>query len=84
MSSNNAKMPASTKSTTAAVVNASETNAATTAAAIKRASSISNGTPKLSSLTPARDLTLGGKGGAGATNKKVFLPNLNAVRNKNT
>ncbi|ALC45003.1 CG5147 [Drosophila busckii] len=34
-------------------------------------------------LTPARDLTLGGRGGA-AANKKVFAPNLNAVRNKNT
>ncbi|XP_022208300.1 DNA-directed RNA polymerase III subunit RPC4 [Drosophila obscura] len=31
-------------------------------------------------LTPARDLTLGGRG---AGNKKVFAPNLNAVRNKN-
>ncbi|KAH8373452.1 hypothetical protein KR009_007300 [Drosophila setifemur] len=34
-------------------------------------------------LTPARDLTLGGRG-AGGTNKKVFAPNLNAVRNKNS
>ncbi|XP_017111992.1 DNA-directed RNA polymerase III subunit RPC4 [Drosophila elegans] len=33
-------------------------------------------------LTPARDLTLGGRG-AGAASKKVFAPNLNAVRNKN-
>lgn len=33
-------------------------------------------------LTPARDLTLGGRG-AGTANKKVFAPNLNAVRNKN-
>ncbi|XP_034480741.1 DNA-directed RNA polymerase III subunit RPC4 [Drosophila innubila] len=31
-------------------------------------------------LTPARDLTLGGRGAS----KKVFAPNLNAVRNKNT
>ncbi|BFF97586.1 DNA-directed RNA polymerase III subunit RPC4 [Drosophila madeirensis] len=31
-------------------------------------------------LTPARDLTLGGRG---AGSKKVFAPNLNAVRNKN-
>ncbi|KAH8411156.1 hypothetical protein KR222_008817 [Zaprionus bogoriensis] len=42
--------------------------------------SITNG---MSRLTPARDLTLGGRG-AGAPNKKVFAPNLNAVRNKNT
>ncbi|XP_037721524.1 DNA-directed RNA polymerase III subunit RPC4 [Drosophila subpulchrella] len=34
-------------------------------------------------LTPARDLTLGGRG-AGAASKKVFAPNLNAVRNKNS
>ncbi|XP_017089525.2 DNA-directed RNA polymerase III subunit RPC4 [Drosophila bipectinata] len=33
-------------------------------------------------LAPARDLTLGGRG-AGPNNKKVFAPNLNAVRNKN-
>ncbi|XP_017072218.1 DNA-directed RNA polymerase III subunit RPC4 [Drosophila eugracilis] len=33
-------------------------------------------------LTPARDLTLGGRG-AGVASKKVFAPNLNAVRNKN-
>ncbi|EDV51889.1 DNA-directed RNA polymerase III subunit RPC4 [Drosophila erecta] len=33
-------------------------------------------------LTPARDLTLGGRG-AGTASKKVFAPNLNAVRNKN-
>ncbi|XP_016983171.1 DNA-directed RNA polymerase III subunit RPC4 [Drosophila rhopaloa] len=36
----------------------------------------------MSRLTPARDLTLGGRG-AGAASKKVFAPNLNAVRNKN-
>ncbi|KAH8315727.1 hypothetical protein KR059_012808 [Drosophila kikkawai] len=35
-------------------------------------------------LTPARDLTLGGRGAAAGGNKKVFAPNLNAVRNKNT
>ncbi|XP_017491869.1 PREDICTED: DNA-directed RNA polymerase III subunit RPC4 isoform X1 [Rhagoletis zephyria] len=43
---------------------------------------------KLSSLKPARDLTLGGRGGGGAAAnnaaKKVFTPNLNVVRNKNT
>ncbi|XP_017058980.1 DNA-directed RNA polymerase III subunit RPC4 [Drosophila ficusphila] len=33
-------------------------------------------------LTPARDLTLGGRGAA-LGSKKVFAPNLNAVRNKN-
>ncbi|XP_037934365.1 uncharacterized protein LOC119668796 isoform X1 [Teleopsis dalmanni] len=42
-----------------------------------------NAIPKLSSLKPARDLTLGGRGTAGVT-KKVFTPNLNVVRNKNT
>lgn len=90
MSSNNAKMPASTntvKPTSApTAVNAANTTTATT---IKRelssTSLMSNGTTKLSSLTPARDLTLGGRGGATAgANKKVFLPNLNVVRNKNT
>ncbi|XP_037815974.1 uncharacterized protein LOC119606510 isoform X1 [Lucilia sericata] len=88
MSSNNANnMPASTvKPTSTAAVNAAETNATTK---IKRESSsttlMSNGTAKLSSLTPARDLTLGGRGGGAAgANKKVFLPNLNVVRNKNT
>lgn len=44
-------------------------------------------TLKLSSFSPARDLTLGGRGGGagslGAANKKVFTPNLNVVRNKN-
>ncbi|XP_065359744.1 uncharacterized protein RpIIIC53 isoform X2 [Calliphora vicina] len=94
MSSNNANMPASTNTvkptSTAAVNNAAETNATTTVSTIKRESSstttiMSNGTAKLSSLTPARDLTLGGRGGgAAAANKKVFLPNLNVVRNKNT
>ncbi|XP_075159584.1 RNA polymerase III subunit C53 isoform X1 [Haematobia irritans] len=44
--------------------------------------SMTNGTTKLSSLTPARDLTLGGRGGLTGA-KKVFVPNLNAVRNKN-
>lgn len=41
---------------------------------------------KLTSLKPARDLTLGGRGGNAAANaaKKVFTPNLNVVRNKNT
>ncbi|XP_067613565.1 DNA-directed RNA polymerase III subunit RPC4 isoform X2 [Eurosta solidaginis] len=42
---------------------------------------------KLSSLKPVRDLTLGGRGGAAGANaasKKVFMPNLNVVRNKNT
>ncbi|KAI9588121.1 DNA-directed RNA polymerase III subunit RPC4 isoform X1 [Glossina fuscipes] len=37
---------------------------------------------KLSSLTPARDLTLGGRGSTTGA-RKVFLPNLNVVRNKN-
>ncbi|XP_073838687.1 RNA polymerase III subunit C53 isoform X2 [Musca autumnalis] len=46
-------------------------------------SPVVNGTTKLSSLTPARDLTLGGRGSSTAA-KKVFLPNLNVVRNKNT
>uniref|UniRef100_A0A1I8PBW7 DNA-directed RNA polymerase III subunit RPC4 n=1 Tax=Stomoxys calcitrans TaxID=35570 RepID=A0A1I8PBW7_STOCA len=45
--------------------------------------SMTNGTTKLSSLTPARDLTLGGRGGISSAAKKVFVPNLNAVRNKN-
>ncbi|XP_030372791.1 DNA-directed RNA polymerase III subunit RPC4 [Scaptodrosophila lebanonensis] len=35
-------------------------------------------------LTPARDLTLGGRGAGAGGNKKVFAPNLNVVRNKNT
>uniref|UniRef100_A0A0K8UI44 DNA-directed RNA polymerase III subunit RPC4 n=1 Tax=Bactrocera latifrons TaxID=174628 RepID=A0A0K8UI44_BACLA len=41
---------------------------------------------KLTSLKPARDLTLGGRGGNAGANaaKKVFTPNLNVVRNKNT
>lgn len=41
---------------------------------------------KLTSLKPARDLTLGGRGGNAGVNaaKKVFTPNLNVVRNKNT
>lgn len=41
---------------------------------------------KLTSLKPARDLTLGGRGGNAGPNaaKKVFTPNLNVVRNKNT
>lgn len=89
MSSNNANMPVSSstvKPTSTAAVNAAETKTATT---IKRELSstalMSNGTTKLSSLTPARDLTLGGRGGGASTvNKKVFLPNLNVVRNKNT
>ncbi|KAM7358240.1 RNA polymerase III subunit C53 isoform 2-T2 [Cochliomyia hominivorax] len=91
MSSDNAKMPASTntvKPTSTAAVNATESKT-TTVTTIKRELSastlMSNGTAKLSSLTPARDLTLGGRGGVTAGgNKKVFLPNLNVVRNKNT
>lgn len=44
----------------------------------------------LSSFSLPRDLSLGGSlrggrgGGGGAVGKKVFVPNLNAVRNKNT
>ncbi|KAL5293062.1 POLR3D family protein [Megaselia abdita] len=43
----------------------------------------------LSSFGLPRDLSLGGslrggRGGGGAVSKKVFVPNLNAVRNKNT
>lgn len=40
----------------------------------------------LSSFSLPRDLSLGGslRGRGGAVNKKVFVPNLNAVRNKNT
>lgn len=92
MSSDNVKMPASTNAVkpnaTAAGGNTADTKNNTTPA-IKRENSVttlmSNGIPKLSSLTPARDLTLGGRGGGTtATNKKVFLPNLNVVRNKNT
>ncbi|XP_058976241.1 uncharacterized protein LOC101894150 isoform X1 [Musca domestica] len=49
----------------------------------ENSSPIVNGITKLSSLTPARDLTLGGRGSSTAA-KKVFLPNLNVVRNKNT
>lgn len=83
MSSNNAKMPASTNAT-----NSTENTKKTTETLKRELSStsiVSNGTAKLSSLTPARDLTLGGRGGAAAgANKKVFLPNLNVVRNKNT
>lgn len=37
---------------------------------------------RLISFKLPRDLTLGGPRGAG-TNKKIFTPNLNAVRNKN-
>lgn len=40
----------------------------------------------ISSFKLPRDLTLGGRiptRGAAAANKKVFTPNLNAVRNKN-
>ncbi|XP_058980149.1 uncharacterized protein LOC131803123 isoform X2 [Musca domestica] len=50
---------------------------------LETSSPIVNGITKLSSLTPARDLTLGGRGSSTAA-KKVFLPNLNVVRNKNT
>lgn len=44
---------------------------------------------RLSSLKIPRDLTLGslgvvGKSIRGGANKKVFTPNLNVVRNKNT
>lgn len=81
MSASDAKMPASKMPAVNAV--------STTDTSIKRESvgspmSMTNGTTKLSSLTPARDLTLGGRGGGGASAaKKVFLPNLNVVRNKN-
>lgn len=60
------------------------------AAKIKREPSsmfLTNGNcalPKFSSFAPARDLTLGGRGPLGAVTKKVFTPNLNVVRNKNT
>lgn len=78
MSSSDAKMPASKMPAVNAV--------STTDTSIKResvASPMTNGTTKLSSLTPARDLTLGGRGGGASAAKKVFLPNLNVVRNKN-
>lgn len=80
MSSSDAKMPASKMPAVNAV--------STTDTSIKRESvaspmSMTNGTTKLSSLTPARDLTLGGRGGGASAAKKVFLPNLNVVRNKN-
>lgn len=80
-------MPAKRASTTTAQpvpnVNSNtknNNNATTPLATVPPANSASNG---MSRLTPARDLTLGGRG-AGAPTKKVFAPNLNAVRNKNT
>lgn len=73
-------MPAKRASTTMAQPVANNSNATTPLATVTPANSSSNG---MSRLTPARDLTLGGRG-AGAANKKVFAPNLNAVRNKNT
>lgn len=82
-------MPAKRASTTTAQPvpnvnsNTKNNNNATTTtplATVPPANSASNG---MSRLTPARDLTLGGRG-AGAATKKVFAPNLNAVRNKNT
>lgn len=83
MTTNNEKMPESTTNVTTPDSNEVE-NTSTTVKRELSSSIISNGTAKLSSLTPARDLTLGGRGGAGVANKKVFLPNLNVVRNKNT
>lgn len=71
----------STKQSAAPAVEAAGTNA-TIKRELSSSSLISNGISKLSSLTPARDLTLGGRGAP--ANKKVFLPNLNVVRNKNT
>ncbi|XP_032596444.1 uncharacterized protein LOC6558313 isoform X2 [Drosophila grimshawi] len=65
------KMPTTTATTTPAAV----------AAAVAPLANVANG---MSRLTPARDLTLGGRGAAAAASKKVFAPNLNAVRNKNT
>lgn len=58
-------------------------NATTTATPLATVPPVNNSSNGMSRLTPARDLTLGGRG-AGAANKKVFAPNLNAVRNKNT
>ncbi|XP_017863584.1 PREDICTED: DNA-directed RNA polymerase III subunit RPC4 [Drosophila arizonae] len=66
-------MPAKRASTAAQPAATASTTTTTTPL-----SNMSNG---MSRLTPARDLTLGGRG-ATAT-KKVFAPNLNAVRNKN-
>uniref|UniRef100_A0A1A9X101 DNA-directed RNA polymerase III subunit RPC4 n=1 Tax=Glossina brevipalpis TaxID=37001 RepID=A0A1A9X101_9MUSC len=83
------------KSSNDVVISGGSTTNATNTVQVKRElsakpRSLLNGTTtgttsiatKLSSLTPARDLTLGGRGSA-ATAKKVFLPNLNVVRNKN-
>ncbi|XP_034102955.1 DNA-directed RNA polymerase III subunit RPC4 [Drosophila nasuta] len=67
-----AAIPAKRLSTTAPPVANNNNNNATSDGSKK-----SNG---MTRLTPARDLTLGGRG----TSRKVFAPNLNAVRNKNT
>ncbi|KAM8708441.1 hypothetical protein ACLKA7_015419 [Drosophila subpalustris] len=75
-----AVMPAKGLSTTAPPVSGApaaniNNNAATGDAAAQNKKQ--NGS--MTRLTPARDLTLGGRGAS----KKVFAPNLNAVRNKN-
>lgn len=82
-------MPAKRASTTMAQpvpsvnTNSKNNSNATTATPLATVPPVNNSSNGMSRLTPARDLTLGGRG-AGAANKKVFAPNLNAVRNKNT
>ncbi|XP_030565781.1 DNA-directed RNA polymerase III subunit RPC4 [Drosophila novamexicana] len=74
-------MPAKRIPATAQPVAAASSNNSN-AAATPVAAPLSNMSNGMSRLTPARDLTLGGRG-ASAAAKKVFAPNLNAVRNKN-
>jgi len=71
-------MPAKRLSTTAPPVAAAVANNNSNGATGDAASQ--NKMNGMTRLTPARDLTLGGRGAS----KKVFAPNLNAVRNKNT
>ncbi|XP_026848984.1 DNA-directed RNA polymerase III subunit RPC4 isoform X2 [Drosophila persimilis] len=66
-----------TKAPPAPVAGVSSQNSTSGGGATARPLEMLNG---MTRLTPARDLTLGGRG---ASNKKVFAPNLNAVRNKN-
>ncbi|XP_001353968.2 DNA-directed RNA polymerase III subunit RPC4 [Drosophila pseudoobscura] len=66
-----------TKAPPAPVAGVSSQNSTSAGGATARPLEMLNG---MTRLTPARDLTLGGRG---ASNKKVFAPNLNAVRNKN-
>ncbi|XP_064545450.1 DNA-directed RNA polymerase III subunit RPC4 [Drosophila montana] len=75
-------MPAKRMPATAQPVAAASSNNSIAASATPVAAPLSNMSNGMSRLTPARDLTLGGRG-ASAAAKKVFAPNLNAVRNKN-